>query len=636
VLILIKVSLEFFLGGFFVVYFRRAQWNLYQFFAFCTQIWHKRDNLLSTLSLFKERKMKARKTILIPITLGLMISACSTSSRQQTDAVIESEVSQTESPLQSPVINAKEQNPVINTKEIELEKELESKNTLIGSLQQQLESKNALIDTLQRQLVENKKQLFALNQSLDEKDATIAALQKSTNNAETLAALEEQKKLRQALESRYAALKLDNDLLVRRIGQLENENTSLKQQVSSLENMLSSQDGFQQSYLTLLGENTELQKKYADLEADNQANQQRLSTLKKENLMLGGALSDARAQHQVLWDKIRALSAVEASKSLEPTEPIEELPTPIADNNRSDYERENAQMRIELAALQAKVSEQKQLNNRSDYERENTQMRIELADLQAKIAEQKQLIEEYRGDVLKLEAALDEGADYAARWKELDLKLAQAQQSNVAMSAQLNAAEAELAASQTELSALSARLMSTQQALEAKENSSISVGAAIDSLQSQVSATLQNVQWQLPNEIALYNTFEILVSANVQPSLSGQTYQAELVTDSDIQMVSDPVASAVVQDGRLQWRWRVSGLNEKPNAQLNLFVSQQINFQDQTIQRQVYRGNENLSLINTNLLEKYGYWGVAILLGLLGGFLIGRLNKRKTANQINS
>ncbi|MFT6655571.1 MAG: hypothetical protein ACJAWI_002345, partial [Marinomonas primoryensis] len=59
------------------------------------------------------------------------------------------------------------------------------------------------------------------------------------------------------------------------------------------------------------------------------------------------------------------------------------------------------------------------------------------------------------------------------------------------------------------------------------------------------------------------------------------------------------------------------------------FVSQQINFEDQSIQRQVYRGNETLSLINTNLFEKYGYWVGAILLGLLGGFLIGRLNKSK-------
>ncbi|WP_418138833.1 hypothetical protein AB8616_05735 [Marinomonas sp. RS-M-Aa-14] len=210
--------------------------------------------------------MKARTTILIPITLGLMMSACSTTSRQQTDGITEPVNNQIESPLQSSEVSPKE-----------------------SELEKALESKVSLIDTLQQQLAANKKQLFALNQSLDEKDAKIAALQKSANNAENLMALEEQKKLRQALESRYAALKLDNDLLVRRISQLENENTSLKSQVSSLENMPTSQDDFKQSYLALLSDNTELQKKYANLEADNQINQQRLSALKKENLMLGGA-----------------------------------------------------------------------------------------------------------------------------------------------------------------------------------------------------------------------------------------------------------------------------------------------------------------------------------------------------------
>ena len=183
---------------------------------------------------------------------------------------------------------------------------------------------------------------------------------------------------------------------------------------------------------------------------------------------------------------------------------------------------------------------------------------------------------------------------------------------------------------------MSARLASTQQALESKENSGISIAAAIDALQLQLSSTLQNVQWQLPSEVSLHNNFEILVSAEVQPSLSGQSYQAELVTDSDIQMVSDSIATAVVQNGRLQWRWRVAGLNEKPDAQLNLFVSQQISFQDQTIQKQVYRGNETLSLINTNWFEKYGYWAGAILLALLGGFFIGRLNKRKNNQELNS
>lgn len=544
-----------------------------------------RGNLLSTLSLFKERKMKARTTILIPIALGLMMSGCTTSSRQQSDSIIEQTATSTEPVAQAPL-----QSSAVSAKEIALEN--------------QVKSKNSLIDSLQQQLLDNQSQLALLNKSLDEKDIIIANLQKTPSTAKSLVALEEQKKQREALESRYAALKLDNDLLKRRISQLENENTSLKQQVSSLENMPTSQDAFKQSYFDLLDENTELKSKYADLEADNQSNQKRLTALKKENLILGGALSDARAQHQVLWDKIRSLGA----KQPEAAKPIVNLnqpPLPLATDDMN-------------------------------YAKENTQMRIELANLQSQLAEQKSLIEEYKTDILKLEAALDEGADYEARWKDLDNKLAQAQQNNAELTAQLNAAGEELAESQAELSALSARLAGTQQALEINENGGITVAAAIEALQAQMNSSLQNLQWQLPNEMALHNNFEILVSADVRPSLSGQVYQAELVTDSDIQMISDPVASAVVQNGRLQWRWRVAGLNEKPEAQLDLFVSQQISFQDQTFQRQIYRGNETLSLINTNLFDRYGYWGIAILLGLLSGFLIGRISKSKNNQELSS
>ncbi|NLQ16340.1 hypothetical protein HGG82_01715 [Marinomonas sp. M1K-6] len=530
--------------------------------------------------------MKARTTILIPITLGLMISACSTSSRQQTDSVIGSEATSIEPQQQGSATN----------------KDTELNETLQAKLSQ--------IDSLKQQLADNQQRLLTLNQSLDEKDATIAELQKNATNAETLAALEEQKNLRQALESRYAALKLDNDLLNRRINQLENENTSLTQQVSRLEQAPTAEDNFQQRYFSLLRENTRLQQKYANLESDNQRNQRRLAALKKENLMLGGALSEARAQHQVLWDRIRHLSGEKVAQESD----LSTHESPISEPQTvTDTESQEASFDVGAA----------------DYDTENSSMRMDIASLQEQVENQKYLIDEYRNDILKLEAALDETANYESRWQALDTKLAQAQQNNLLLSEQLSIAQTRLNSSQTELNTLSAKLSNTQQALEAKENNSISMAAVMASLESQFSARLQNVQWQLPNEMALHNTFEILVSATVQPASSGQTYLAELVTDSAIQMMSDPVVSVVAEDGRLQWRWRVSGLNERPEAQLNLFVSQQVNVQDQIIQRQIHRGEETLSLVNTNWLEKYGYWGVAILLGLLGGFLIGRVNKAK-------
>ncbi|ETI58046.1 coiled-coil domain-containing protein [Marinomonas profundimaris] len=542
--------------------------------------------------------MKVRTTILIPITLGLMMSACSTTTRQQTESVAESEASNVDVSASIPALAAN----------------ISTEDTNSDALEKEIASKETLIDSLQQRLINNDKQLSALDRSLDEKDKNIASLQNALSNADNLADLEKQKKSREALESRYAALKLDNDLLTRRINQLENENTSLKQQVSSLESMPTSQDAFKQSYLTLLSENTDLHNKYANLEADNQSSQKQLSALKKENLILGGALSDARAQHQILWDKVHALrnaSGVSDESDLDQTD-------------LANRQIESEELSPEFESIPAPIYLTDNGNNTDD-----SLLRIDLINLEAQVEDQKLIIEEYQNDVLALESALDESADYEARWKSLDDKLALAIENNALLNKQLNDAQERLANSQAEMSALSLRLNSTQQALESNENSNITTAAAIDSLTSQLTTTLRNVQWQVPNEIALHNTFEILVSANIQPSLAGQMYLAELVTDSDIRMISDPVATAVVQNGRLQWRWRVSGLNEKPKAQLNLFVNQQISFEGQTLERQIYRGNETLSLINNNLFEKYGYWAIAILFGLLGGFLIGRINKQK-------
>lgn len=542
--------------------------------------------------------MKVRTTILIPITLGLMMSACSTTTRQQTESVVESETSNSDVSAHTPTIATN----------------ISTVDTSSDALEKEIASKESLINSLQLQLVNNDKQLSALDRSLDEKDKEIASLQTALSNADNLADLEKQKKSREALESSYAALKLDNDLLTRRINQLENENTSLKQQVSSLESMPTSQDAFKQSYLTLLSENTDLHNKYANLEADNQSSQKQLSALKKENLILGGALSDARAQHQILWDKVHALrNAAEGSDEAD-----------LDQTDLANRQIESEELSPEFESIPASIYLTDNGNITDD-----SLLRIDLINLEAQVEDQKLTIEEYQNDVLALESALDESADYEARWKSLDDKLALAIDNNALLNKQLNDAQERLANSQTEMSELSLRLTSTQQALQSNENSNITTAAAIESLTSQLSTTLRNVQWQVPNEIALHNTFEILVSANVQPSLAGQTYLAELVTDSDIKMISDPVATAVVQNGRLQWRWRVSGLNEKPKAQLNLFVNQQISFEDQTLERQIYRGNETLSLINNNLFEKYGFWAIAILFGLLGGFLIGRINKQK-------
>lgn len=468
--------------------------------------------------------MKINTKTLVPFALSLLVSACSTSSQQNTESVVLAE-------------------PKQNTETVE-----EPSESSVA-LQNQ---NDALIQSLQQQIADNQIQLASLNQSLDEKDATIAALQAASTNADTLRELEAQKQSREELEIQFSALNLDNDLLRYRINELENENRAFEEN------------------------NTQL-------ERENKSIRAQLEELKQENQALGESLTELRAQHQSLLSQYQTLN-----------------------NSISTVEE------VEQPVIQDAVDKD-----------------LEIARLQSLIEEQKTTIAEYQGEIALLKSALSESQDYESRWQELDEKLAEAQQRNRLLSDQINAAESALSASESAPNPLLERLNNLREALNAQENSGILMTAVMDGLQEQMSTRLLDIDWQLPNEMALHNTFEIIVTARAQPSLSGQTYLAELVTDSAIQMISEPVTTAAIESGALQWRWRVSGLNEKPSARLNLIVNQQINFQNQIVMRQVYRGSETLSLINTNLLEKYGYWAGAILLALLGGFVVGRLNNRK-------
>lgn len=464
--------------------------------------------------------MKARVKILIPFTLSLLVSACSTSSQQSSESVT---LPETETAVFSQFTT-----PPVST-----------------------ENNEAIIESLEQQIADNQSELEDLNRSLDEKDAMIASLQISSPNADSLRELEAQKKSREELEMQFSALNLDNDLLKRRINELENENLVLEEE-------------------------------NADLELDNENAQKQLAELRRNNQFLGESLAEIKTEHQTLLKKYQSLN--DAVLSIEPSD--------TADNSR-------------------------------------IQTAVDLSSLQAQVEEQRATIAEYKNEILELEGALDESSAYEARWKALGEKLAVSLQRNTQLAAQLNSAEIALSSSLTERDILLARLNNVQQALDTKENDGITMTAAMEALQAQISSRLINVRWQLPNEMAIDNTFEIIVTARAQPFLQGQTYLAELITDSSIRMISDPVANAVVRSGALQWRWRVTGLNENPDAQMSLIVNQQINIQGQEITKQVYRGSETLSLLNTNLFEKYGYWSGAILLGLFVGFLVGRLNRGK-------
>ncbi len=233
---------------------------------------------------------------------------------------------------------------------------------------------------------------------------------------------------------------------------------------------------------------------------------------------------------------------------------------------------------------------------------------------------------------------------YKANWEELKVKLTSLQEQNSTLQSQLEQSEAEfgalqselslsqaelsssksnLASAQIELKALTLRFNEIEQLLKLKESEGLSIAQAMSALQTQISARLLNVQWRLPSVVNVGETFDVVISANVTPSEAGQSYRAELISSSDIQVIGNGMVVSSVQNGQVQWRWQASGSSEALEAQLSLFVSQDITLQNQTFTHQVYRADDSVALVNNNLLEKYGYWVGAITLSLIVGLFIG-------------
>lgn len=537
--------------------------------------------------------MKMRTTILIPFALGLMVSACSTTSTSSQGQVAKS---------------------MQGTGSIELNA------FVIGKK----------IHALEQSLSQNNAQLLALQTRLDKKDNLIADLDKGAMTAESLVTLKNEQRLRDSLESQYAELKIENDHLVNQVSSLSEEN---KQQiehaedtgdyVSSGRDFLSLNNSFQtldsqyyalnQEYQALNKQQLSLQHQYDLLMKVNQENQQALTSLKKSNVDLTQELNESTAKNKALWWKIDS------------------------QRNSIDVLQKSTNTDIDQKQLAAM---------------DGDALRDDIAKLSGVVAAQKVLILEYQSDIAELEASLNTDNDNGDKMallserlsklvvmnasvenrlkrSQLALKVSQANQQHLASALALS--KRQQASLQQQLSSLKAKMVgnkSQRMLLESQVNDLIPFQAEVSALQSQIDSGLSNVRWKIPNEIALHNNFEILVTATVDRPVSGQTYVAELIVDSAIQMVSASEAEAVLKNGELQWRWRVNGLNERPKAQLNLFISQQMNYQGQRIMRQVYRDSDAVALTNDDLIDKYGYWGLAILVGLLGGFLVGRINRK--------
>lgn len=548
--------------------------------------------------------MTQRMTILIPVALGLMASACTTTttSRAQDQGVTSAAVVDAGATVTA------------------------QRETITQKMSQGREK----ITALKKALANNNKQLLALHEALDEKDSSIGALEASESTPETLLAVTKERRLRDTLESQYAELKVENDHLIHQLEESQSELDGLNSELlsdllvapssgsfvalnSSFQSLDSAHYALNQSYQELLKKQQDGQQKYALLAKENQTNQQSLSFLEQENKRLAQQITAARTQNKILWEKVRSQRST-----------INEL-------------QEGASGTVDQAYLDG-------LNT--------GELHTDIIKLSGVIEAQKTLIADYQDEIARQKAALKAGANSKNKIQSLELSLSELHKMNLSTDRQLAKSRSALLASQQQQAELAQSLarVKSQQAvlqkqlaeieareknnesqrvtLESQVNQLIPFQAEVNALQAQIDSGLSNVRWQIPKTMSLHNNFEILVTATVDKPVAGQTYVAELVADSAIQMVSASEAEAVLQNGQLQWRWRVNGLNERPKATLNLFISQQMNYQGQRIMRQVYRDSDTLALTNNDLLDKYGYWGMAILAGLFGGFLVGRINRK--------
>ena len=280
---------------------------------------------------------------------------------------------------------------------------------------------------------------------------------------------------------------------------------------------------------------------------------------------------------------------------------------------------------------------------------------------------QNALISNYQGDVQKLEQALvRQEDDLGNQLSSVELKYREAVAQNATLNREIKAVQEMLEASEknaqqlqqalqdtsaekntvlAQLTELKQRYAASNERVQQLENESqqqqeekarlenqvnnlIPFEGAVLSLQQQLKSELSDVRWTLPTSANLHDTFEIQLSATVDQPVQGQTYFAELFTDSALSMMSSSEAEATVNQGKLNFRWRLSGLNERPNATMNVSVTQAVNYDGQMILRKVYRDTQSVELISNDWLGKYGFWVAAILGGLLIGFVGGKVGKR--------
>ncbi|CUB03454.1 hypothetical protein [Marinomonas fungiae] len=527
--------------------------------------------------------------------------------------------------------------------------------TLWSASPQDVEQSNVLspakvseLELLRQRIADNADRIVQLTAQLDEKDRLLAELMSNDKDAALLLTIQQLEKERNALEIRYNQLRLENDRLTAQIHTLENDIqvtklSSSEQQADfvalnrNFRTLDSAHYALSKDYRDLSIEHAHLKSQLDTLTEQNKHLAQEFSLLNEENLKLGGALSEARAQHQVLWDKIRVQGNVIDTLQTQNAELQRKGGLIIAAEGNPDNLPDLAKLEAKITRLKAELSAQNDLI--SGYQ-------VDVAQLESALTRQEN---DLNG---QLETLQNRYQELTARHKQLNAELSNMRDMLNARDQRIASLQQELDRSDQQKATLLAEIkqlreqhedslqqivsLEQQAAVEAEQktklenqvNNLIPFEGAVMSLQRQLQSELTNVRWTLPTSANLHDTFEIQLSAEVNNPVQGQTYYAELFVDSALSMMSAAEAESTLNQGQLNFRWRLSGLNERPNATMNVSVTQEVNYNGQVILRKIYRDTESVELISKDWLSKYGFWAAAILGGLLMGFGVGKLGRR--------
>ena len=638
--------------------------------------------------------MKLKKQYCLLFSLASILSACSTAT-QNTDQ------------SQAPAIVEVSKAEVLEVEAVNQIQQIdESENQ---TLAQSLAVKDEEINRLEQIISDNQSKITDLTRQLDQQEAKISSLESTQNptNTAQLVEIESEKQTLSELEASYINLKLENEKLNEAISSLKIQNRLYKEQIiahnieveKDLDNQsrdtLSAEEsvadvkqdlsiiGLQRDYDLLNSTHHTLLYKYSLLDADyqaldkeylaqkqsltqlnkdhdalkksNQILESDYAALKQKNLDLGGAISDARAQQQTLWDQIqvkdKVIASLEADNSAlrEKSSSLDKLTSgqlttalPVADNSL-----ELGTLNAKILVLESEISAQQELLNEYQDKLTNLEQSDDKSDLKnIEIAHLGQALSDLNADYKALNYQFKqlELAQAVSREQQALLRqdLAEAQSSVAELTQQKQDLSGELALAKEELISLHARYeesllalesaKETRQSLEAQLSDLIELEAISAGFKDHLATNLSNVLWQIPKQVELGASFEIILTATVNDSIAGQVFIAELIGDSSLELVSSVSAEAQASNGQIQWRWRAKGVSESQVAQVNLFIHQDIQYQEDRILKEVYRDQKVLSLVNDNLFEKYGFWIIAIFAGLMGGFLIGKLNKSQPDN----